>query len=72
VLQLTFNTNGKIQVFAMSDGDIVSVTTDANRIPSMLPAETSEILQDAIAELHATLTEVMPRKLKIAHARPSI
>jgi hypothetical protein len=69
MLQLTFQKDGKLQVFAMQDGDVISVTTDANRIPSMLPDATGEILRDAVADLHATLTTAMPRKLKIAHAK---
>jgi len=65
MLQVTFQQDGKVQVFAMQDGDVVSVTTDANRLPTMLPAETAEILCGAVAELHETLSAVMPRTLKI-------
>jgi len=65
MLQVTFREDGKVQVVAMQDGDVVSVTTDANRLPTMLPAETAEILRDAVSELHETLSAVMPRTLKI-------
>lgn len=70
MLQVTFGQNdGKVQVFAMQNGDVVSVTTDANRLPDMLPAETAEILRDAVAELHETLAAAMPRTLKIVQAK---
>ena len=69
MLQVTFQQDGKVQVFAMQDGDVVSVTTDANRLPDMLPTETAEALLGAVAELHETLAAVMPRTLKIVQAK---
>ena len=74
MLQVTFGQkDGKVQVFAMHDAgagsDVVSVTTNANRLPDMLPTETAEALRDAVAELHETLSAAMPRTLKIVQAK---
>ena len=70
MLQVTFGQkDGKVQVFAMQDSDVVSVTTDANRLPDMLPTETAEALLGAVTELHETLAAVMPRTLKIVQAK---
>lgn len=69
MLQVTFQKDHKVQVFAMQDGDVVSVTTDANRLPAMLPTETAEALRDAVAELHETLSAAMPRRLKVVQAK---
>ena len=55
MLQVTFQSDGKVQVFAMQDGDVISVTTDGHRLPAMLPGETAEALWRSIAELHETL-----------------
>jgi len=60
MLQVTFQSDGKVQVFAMQDGDVISVTTDGHRLPAMLPGETAEALWRSIAELHETLAAAMP------------
>jgi hypothetical protein len=59
MLQVTFQSDGKVQVFAMKDGDVISVTTDGHRLPAMLPTETAEALWRSIAELHETLAAVL-------------
>ena len=55
MLQVTFQSDGKVQVVEMMGGDVISVTTDGHRLPAMLPGETAEALWRCIAELHETL-----------------
>jgi len=64
MLQVTFQTDGKVQVFAMQDGDVISVTTEANKLPVMLPKETYDALLAGVRELHETRQAVMPRAIK--------
>ena len=59
MLQVTFQSDGKVQVFAMQDGDVISITTDGHRLPAMLPTEITEALWRSIAELHETLGAAM-------------
>ena len=54
-MQITFERDGKVRVFIMQDGDHLSVSTDANRLSAMLPADTMIALRGAVAELHETL-----------------
>ena len=66
-MQITFNRDGKVGVFIMQSGDILSITTDANRLVEMLPPTTMIALRGAVAELHETLQETAQQHLKVVN-----
>ena len=68
-MQITFNRDGKVGVFIMQSGDILSITTDANRLVEMLPPTTMIALRGAVAELHETLEATAPQQRKVVGGR---
>ena len=49
-ISIDFQENGKVRIFAMQDGNTVSVTTDANRMPALIPSATLETVRGLMAE----------------------
>ena len=64
MIDITFNRDGSVKVFAMDDGAVVSVTAPANKLPELLPATVYEGARARMAELLDIWTAAKPATLR--------
>ena len=62
MISIEFSEDGTVRVYALKDGDMVSASADANKIPKLLPAATLETLRGCMAEFLDMTAQVVDLK----------